>query len=146
MARNVFFSFHYRFIWRVNQIRNMPNISGSAAAGFRDNSLWESSKGQPETIKRMIQHALENTSVTVVCITYGTKDRTYIEYEIDKSLERGNGLVGIQLHHLEDPNVPESRVGAAPTKIAANGFKVYRYTNGATLAKHIEEAASLAKR
>ncbi len=146
MARHVFFSFHYKFIWRVNQIRSMPNISGSAAAGFHDKSLWESSKGQPETIKRMIREALKGTSVTVVCITYGTADRTYIEYEIDKSLECGNGLVGIQLHHLSDPRVAESRVGKSPTKIEANGFKVYKYTNGARLSEHIEEAARLARR
>ena len=35
MARTVFFSFHYqRDIWRVNQVRSIPNITGNAAAGF----------------------------------------------------------------------------------------------------------------
>ena len=37
MARRVFFSFHYdRDIWRVNQIRNIGEIVGVAAAGFHD--------------------------------------------------------------------------------------------------------------
>ena len=45
MARTVFFSFHYqRDIWRVNQVRNIPNITGVAAAGFKDASLWEEAK------------------------------------------------------------------------------------------------------
>ena len=44
MARRTFFSFHYKHIWKVNQIRSMPNITGTAAAGFQDASLWEESK------------------------------------------------------------------------------------------------------
>jgi hypothetical protein len=45
MARQVFFSFHYqRDVWRVNQIRNIPNVIGYAAAGFQDASLWEEAK------------------------------------------------------------------------------------------------------
>lgn len=45
MARRTFFSFHYqRDIWRVNQIRNISNITGYSAAGFQDASLWEEAK------------------------------------------------------------------------------------------------------
>jgi len=144
MARRVFFSFHYKHIFKVNQIRNMPNVTGSAAAGFQDASLWESSKAQPETIKRYIREALQNTTVTVVCVTHGTVDRTYIEYEIERSLARGNGLVAIQIHHLKDPNTTESRAGAIPSQIAANGFKSYKYTTREALARCIEEAARIA--
>ena len=40
MARRVFFSFHYqRDIWRVNQIRSIPNVTGCSAAGFQDASI-----------------------------------------------------------------------------------------------------------
>ena len=62
MARTVFFSFHYqRDIWRVNQIRSIPNITGNAAAGFKDASLWEEAKKKgDDDIKRMINKALEN--------------------------------------------------------------------------------------
>lgn len=146
MARNVFFSFRYAHVFRVNQIRSMPNVIGSAAAGFRDASLWESAKNREATIKRMIDENLKGTSVTVVCITSGIKDRKWINYEIDKSLERGNGLVGIQLHHLTDPINPNARVGGTPSQIEANGFKLYKYTNKDALARHIEEAARLAGR
>jgi len=144
MARRVFFSFHYKHVWKVNQIRSMPNVIGTAAAGFQDSSLWESSKAQPETIKRMIRDGLKNTSVTVVCVTHGSANREYIEYEIDKSIERGNGLVAIQIHHLNDPTVLETRAGSIPWRIEANGFKSYKYTNRDKLAKYIEEAAQIA--
>ncbi len=60
MARRVFFSFHYqRDIWRINQIRNIPNITGVPAAGFADASLWEASRKQGDAaIKKLIDDAL----------------------------------------------------------------------------------------
>jgi hypothetical protein len=67
MARRVFFSFHYKHVWKVNQIRSMPNITGTAAAGFQDASLWEESKKKSDrAIKALIDEGLKNTSVTVV--------------------------------------------------------------------------------
>ena len=103
MARRVFFSFHYpRDIWRVNQIRNIPNVTGTAAAGFQDASLWEEAKKKGDAeIKKLIDKALENTSVTVVFIGAKTAGRKYINYEIQQSIDRGNGIVGVRIHHLD---------------------------------------------
>ena len=145
MTRRVFFSFDYRFVWKVNQIRGLPNVIGSSAAGFHDASLWEESKKKGDKeIKKMIDKGLENTTVTVVCVTHGTSSRKYINYEIEKSLERGNGLVAVQIHHLEDQAGNTGSPGAIPAQIEENGFKAYKYTNSKALAKWIEEAANLA--
>ena len=145
MARRVFFSFHYKYVWKVNQIRSMPNIIGTAAAGFQDASLWEAAKKKSDKeIKKMIDKALKNTSVTVVCVTYGVANRKYINYEIDKSLERGNGLVAVRIHNLKDQNGETGSPGAIPTQIEANGFKAYTYSNKDALARWIEQAAKLA--
>ena len=145
MARRVFFSFHYKHVWRVNQIRSMPNITGTAAAGFQDASLWEEAKKKgAATIKKMIDDALYNTSVTVVCVAYGTLSRTYVNYEIDQSVARGNGLVAVRIHHLKDQNGDTASVGAIPPKIEANGFKAYKYSNKEALARWIEEAYKIA--
>ncbi len=145
MARRVFFSFHYKHVWRVNQIRNMPNITGTAAAGFQDASLWEEAKKKSSAaIKKMIDDALKNTSVTVVCVVYGTSSRKYINYEIDQSLARGNGLVAVQIHHLKDQNGDTTSAGAIPSQIEANGFKAYKYSNKEALARWIEEAYKIA--
>ena len=145
MARRVFFSFHYQHVWKVNQIRNAPNITGSATAGFVDASLWEEAKKKGvKEIKRMIDKALVNTTVTVVCVTYGTTQRKYINYEIDQSLAKGNGLVAVQIHNLKDQYGNTGSVGATPPQVKANGFKVYKYTTSASFAKWIEEAATLA--
>lgn len=143
MARRVFFSFRYAHVWRVNQIRNMTNIIGCTSAGFQDASLWEDAKENEAKIKRMIDDALIGTTVTVVCITHGISNRKWINYEIDQSLKRGNGLVGIQIHDLYDAWNPDDRVGSTPNQISSNGFKVYKYTNKEALARYIEEAYNL---
>ncbi len=146
MARRVFFSFNYsKDVWRVNQIRSMPNIIGSAAAGFQDASLWEETKKKGDAaIKKLIDEGLKNTSVTVVFVTYGTSTRKYINYEIDQSLKRGNGLVAVQIHHLKDQNGETTTAGAIPSQIEEAGFKAYKYTTKEKLAEWIEEAAELA--
>lgn len=146
MARRVFFSFHYqRDVWRVNQIRNLHEIVGTAAAGFHDASLWEEAKRKGDsTIKKMIDDALYNTSVTVVFIGNKTSGRTYINYEIQKSLDRGNGLVGIQIHHLKDRTGNADTVGSTPSLLTKNNIPIYKYSDGAALAKVIEAAAKAA--
>lgn len=146
MARRVFFSFHYqRDIWRINQIRSIPNITGCAAAGFQDASLWEEAKKKGDAaIKKMIDGALYNTTVTVVFIGNQTANRKYVNYEIEQSIDRGNGVVGIQIHHLEDHNQKVDEPGSTPKLLLDKGFKVYKYVNYEKLANRIEEAAKLA--
>ncbi len=146
MARTVFFSFHYqRDIWRVNQIRSIPNITGNAAAGFKDASLWEEAKKKSDdAIKSMIDKALVGTTVTVVFIGAKTAGRKFINYEIEQSLKRGNGLVGMQIHHLKNHASETDFAGDIPKAIEAAGFKVYKYVDVEKLANRIEEAAKLA--
>ena len=123
----------------------MPNIIGTAAAGFQDASLWEEAKKKGDKeIKRIINKGLENTSVTVVCVTYGTVNRKYINYEIEKSLEKDNGLVAVQIHHLKDQDGNIGKPGSIPSQITKNGFKAYKYKNKKALARWIEEAYNLA--
>ena len=146
MARRAFFSFHYqRDVWRVNQVRNIPEITGTAAAGFHDASMWEEAKKKGDAeIKKMIDAALINTSVTVVFIGYQTAGRTYINYEIQKSLDRGNGLVGIQIHDSKNKEGKTDPVGTNPSLLTKNNIPVYKYVDSTTLAKRIEEAAKRA--
>jgi len=146
MARRVFFSFHYqRDIWRVNQIRSMPNVIGSAAASFQDAYLWEEARKKGDVaIKKLIDDGLENTSVTIVCIGAKTAGRKYINYEISKSIERGNGVLGIQIHHLKNQSGETDPPGEIPVKLTAAGFKTYKYVDKEKLAQRIEEAAKAA--
>src|SRR3954462_13232725 len=104
MARKVFFSFHYeRDLWRVNVVRNSGMVEGLSAAGFNDRSLWEETKRRgDDAIKRLIDSGLNGTSVTVVLIGAETASRKYVSYEIENSVARGSGLVGIRIHNIKD--------------------------------------------
>lgn len=143
MARRVFFSFHYqRDIWRVNQIRSIPNVTGCSAAGFQDASLWEEAKKKSDdAVKKLIDDGLAYTSVTVVCIGAKTAGRKFINYEIEQSIKRGNGIVGVQINHLEDKDGNADPLGEIPSKIESNGYKIYKYVDHEKLANRIEEAA-----
>ncbi len=146
MARRVFFSFHYqRDIWRINQIRSIPNVTGCAAAGFQDASLWEKAKKEGDAaIKKLIDDGLNNTSVTVVFIGEKTAGRKYINYEIEQSIKRGNGIIGVRIHHLKDSDENVDAEGGIPAKLTAHGASVYKYVDHDKLAGWIEAAAKAA--
>jgi hypothetical protein len=143
MARSVFFSFHYqRDIVRVNQIRNLPQIIDRAAAGFTDSSLWEEAKSKSdESVKKLIDEGLHGTSVTVVCIGSQTAGRKFINYEIQKSIDRGNGILGVQIHHLKKFNEPIDPVGATPALLTKHNYPIYKYDDHTKLKAWIEAAA-----
>jgi len=106
MVRRVFFSFHYeRDIWRAGQVRNSWVTKDRESAGFVDAASWEAIKKQgDEAIKRWVNNQLDGTSVTVVLIGKETSSRDWVRYEIVKSHEKGNGLLGIYIHNLKDAN------------------------------------------
>jgi hypothetical protein len=104
MARRVFFSFHYEDVWRVNQIRNSWVIAGvNETAGFVDKAEFETVERQGRAaVEAWIDRQLNGTSTTIVLIGDETANRTYVQYEILKSYNRGNGLFGIYIHTLKD--------------------------------------------
>jgi hypothetical protein len=146
MPRRVFFSFDYKNVYKVGLIvKNLAGIVPTSAAGFADSSIWDENKVKGDLeVKQMIDHALDETTVTVVFITAGAVDRKYIHYEIYQSLAHGNGLVAVQTHHLPDQNGHIDAPGDIPSQIADNGFKAYKYTSADDLAVWIEEAALIA--
>lgn len=105
MVRRVFFSFHYKNdVWRANQVRNSRiTKEDREAAGFIDSAEFEEiqSKGE-EAIKKWIDEQLKNTSVTIVLIGSDTSNRKYVRYELQKSFEKGNAIIGIYIHNLRD--------------------------------------------
>lgn len=117
MARSIFTSFHYKQdIWRVNIIRNQYLTKGGyQLAGYWDHSLWEKTKKQGvEAIKRLIGTGLKGTTVTVVLIGAQTAQRRWVTYEIEESYKRGNGLLGIYIHKIEDQSGLRSAKGQNP--------------------------------
>lgn len=148
MARRVFFSFHYeRDIWRANVVRNSWVTREREAAGFFDASLWEEAKTQGDAaIKKVIDDALKNTSVTAVLIGAETANRTYVKYEIEKSIDRGNGLLGVRIEKIKNKDGNTDDAGANPL---SSSYKLYLWNKDdgyKSFGDWVEEAAKDAGR
>src|SRR5690349_3952411 len=93
-------------LWRTGQVRYSQLVKKeSETSSFVDAAEFEKIKRRgPNAIERWIDGQLEGTSTTIALIGYGTADRPYVQYEIRKSYERGNALVGIWLDNIEDQN------------------------------------------
>jgi hypothetical protein len=129
VARKVFFSFHYgRDISRANVVRNSWLTKDKGTAGFIDASLWEEAKAKGDAaIKKLIDDQMIGTTVTAVLIGSETAQRAYVKYEITKSLERGNGLLGIYIHNIKDFNGNTAAKGANPL---GAGYPTYDWVIG----------------
>ncbi len=153
MARRVFFSFHYENdVMRASVVRQSWRMKPDReTAGFWDAAAWEKIKlGGKEAIQKWIQEQLEGTSVTVVLIGAETYSREYVQYEIQKSWDRGNGLIGIYIHNIKDMRTGNtSRQGFDPfLKMNFKGIKTYDWVNNDgynNLGLWVEEAAQRAQ-
>jgi hypothetical protein len=116
VARKIFFSFHYeRDAWRAGQVRNSNVVASEDRYGFIDAVDWESiQKKGNDAIEKWIDGQLKDTSVTVVLIGAETAGRPWVQYEILKSWNRGNGLVGITIHNIKDQDQKTDTPGLNP--------------------------------
>ncbi|MHA1146350.1 MAG: TIR domain-containing protein [Candidatus Helarchaeota archaeon] len=105
MTRHVFFAFKYEpDVFRANAIRNQSRILGAKSTKYWDDSLYEPSLAtDPNYIKSKIRSALFGTSVTVILVTHLTHRSEYVRYEYEKSVERGNGILQLDVSDLEHP-------------------------------------------
>jgi hypothetical protein len=141
-GRRTFFSFHYkRDIWRAANIRNCGKIDAQAAAGWKDASLWEATKASGDAaVQRAIEAGLKNTSVTAVLIGAETSKRRWVDYEIRRSYERGNGVIGVRIHKVYDEGRRTDTKGAIPQRLADNRAPIYDF-DAKLLGGWVEKAA-----
>lgn len=84
-------------------VRNSWVTQGKEAAGFVDAADFEKIKKQgDEAVKRWIDNQLKSTSVTVVLVGQNTCSSKWVKYEIEKSKEIGNGLLGIDVSKIKN--------------------------------------------
>ena len=129
MPKRVYFAFHYQDVidFRANVVRKHNFTKGVEAAGYYDHSIWEESKKKGNlALKRMINGELDNTSVTAVLIGSHTYSRRWVRYEIVKSIERGNSLLGIHINSISGKDQMTKVLGPNPfqylgLRISADG-------------------------
>ena len=144
--RKVFFSFKYEDVSRAMVVRNRWVAQGKEAAGFIDAADFEKVKRQgDQAIKNWIDNQLNGTSVTVVLVGAKTCNSRWVKYEIEKSIEIGNGLLGIDISKIKDLQGNTSdRCGEIP-----KGYDFYlwnKHDGYHNMGDWIEKAAKLAGR
>ncbi len=124
MAHRTFFSFHYELdVWRASVVRKSDVTKKDVDAEWIDGSVWEEAKKKGvEAVKLLIDGALAGTSVTAVLIGSETSSRRWVKYEIDQSVARGNGLLGIHIHNIEDSSGKKATKGLNPLP---SGYSTY---------------------
>ena len=147
MARSVFFSFEYEHdVSRAMVVRNSWVTQGKEAAGFLDSADFEKVKRRGDAaVRRWIDNQLDGTSVTVVLVGSHTCQSRWVNYEIKRSTEKGNGLLGIDVSKVKDLHGKTSnRCGKIP-----EGYSFYfwnKHNGHENMGDWIEDAAKEAGR
>jgi hypothetical protein len=116
MAHRTFFSFHYeRDVWRATNVRNSAKLKTGISPEWIEASLWETAKATGDAaVQKLIDDALIGTSVTAVLIGAQTSSRRWVNYEIEASQARGNGLLGIYIHNIKSQDGRTDVTGSNP--------------------------------
>ena len=144
--RKVFFSFDWDDVFRANVVRNSWVTKDRKAAGrFIDKADIEVLKRPSnEAIKNWINQQLQGTSVTCVLIGAETYKSKWVIYEIEESISRGNGLLGVYIHRIKDlKDQTTTRQGSNPLSLYGS-YATYAWFNDdgyGNLGDWIEKAA-----
>jgi hypothetical protein len=117
MPKKVYFAFDNEDVadFRANVVRKHNFAEGVEKAGYFDASIWEEAKKKdPAALKKLIDDALKNTTVTAVLIGSDTYARRWVRYEIMRSVERGNLLLGIHINNIPDKYSQTKALGPNP--------------------------------
>lgn len=107
-------------------VRKSWVAQGREAAGFIDAADFEELKRRGDAaIRNWIDTQLKGTSVTVVLVGEKTCASLWVKYEIEKSKEIGNGLLGIDISKIKDfQGNTSDRCGQIP-----KGYNFYLWFN-----------------
>lgn len=132
-SRHVFISFDHEDLNEVNLLRGQAK-KDNVDLQFDDHSVKEPyDSTNADYIKRQIREKIDRCSVTVVYLTDKTASSNWVDWEIQESIKRGKGVIGVY------------KGGKAPDKLPPafqqNGCKAVKWEH-ATLMKAIEDAST----
>jgi preprotein translocase subunit SecD len=142
--RYVFFSSDWDDSWRAMQVRNSNVVKSNDEfkASYIDAADVEEVKKKTKAeIKKWINEQMKGTSVTCVLIGEKTSESDWVAYEIEQSIDRGNGLLGIYIHNVKDQNGEKGKKGKNPL---SQDYATYDWVNDDgrnNLADWVEAAA-----
>ena len=131
VSRHVFISFDHEDMDEVNLLRGQAK-NDKVDLQFDDHSVKEAyDSNNADYIKRNIREKIDRCSVTLVYLSEKTASSKWVNWEIEESLKRGKGVIGV---HKGD--TPPTKT---PPAFHQNGCKAVKWEHAA-LMKSIEDA------
>ncbi len=130
-SRHVFISFDHEDLNEVNLFRGQAK-NDKVDLQFDDHSVKEPfDSTNADYIKRQIREKIDRCSVTVVYLSDKTASSKWVNWEIEESVKRGKGVVGVYKGDKTPANMPPA--------FQQNGCKAVKWEHAA-LMKAIEDA------
>ncbi|WP_445372046.1 TIR domain-containing protein [Methylomonas sp. HW2-6] len=132
VSRHVFISFDHEDLNDVNLLRGQAK-NDNMDLQFDDHSVKEPyDSNNADYIKRNIREKIDRCSVTVVYLSDKSATSKWVNWEIEESLKRGKGVIGVY-----KGDTPPTRT---PPAFQQNGCKAVSWEH-ATVMKAIEDAS-----
>ncbi|MDR0701833.1 MAG: TIR domain-containing protein [Azoarcus sp.] len=131
--RHVFISFDHEDLNEVNLLRGQAK-NDKVDLQFDDHSVKEPfDSTNADYIKRQIREKINRCSVTVVYLSEKTASSKWVNWEIEESIKRGKGVIGVYKGDKAPADVPLA--------FQQNGCKAVKWEH-ATLMNAIENASA----
>lgn len=132
ISRHVFISFNHEDLDEVNLLRGQAK-NEKVDLRFDDHSVKEPfDSTNADYIKRQIREKIDRCSVTMVYLSDKTASSKWVNWEIEESIKRGKGVIGV----YKGDKAPTS----VPPAFRQNGCKSVKWEHAA-LMKAIEDAS-----
>lgn len=133
VSRHVFISFDHEDLNEVNLLRGQAK-NEKVDFQFDDHSVKEPyDSTNADYIKRQIRDKIDHCSVTVVYLTDKSAGSKWVDWEIEESLKRGKGVIGV----YKGDSAPKS----LPDSFRANACKAVKWTHDG-IGQAIEDAST----
>ncbi|MDK9720427.1 MAG: TIR domain-containing protein [Rhodospirillales bacterium] len=133
VSRHVFISFDHEDLDEVNLLRGQAK-NDKLDLQFDDHSVKEPyDSNNADYIKRNIREKIDHCSVTLVYLTDKTASSKWVNWEIEESLKRGKGVIGVY-----SGDTPPTKT---PPAFQQNRCKAVKWEHAA-LIKAIEKASA----
>ena len=133
VSRHVFISFDHEDLDEVNLLRGQAN-NDKLDLQFDDHSVKEPyDSDNADYIKQKIREKIDRCSVTLVYLTDKTASSKWVNWEIEESLKRGKGVIGVY-----KGDTPPARL---PPAFQQNDCEAMKWEH-AGLTKAIEDAST----
>ena len=132
VSRHVFIRFDHEDMNEVNLLRGQAK-NDATNLQFDDHSVKEPDDStNADYIKRNIREKIDRSSVTMVYLSEKSASSQWVNWEIEESLKRGEGVIGVYMG--------ETPPAKTPTAFKQNECKAVKWEYAA-LTKAIEDAS-----